>query len=148
MRLCKAIAVLCLLAVASIAQSQVPTFRTDHYSAADSIHAVAVELNEDGALDFVIGAGQVQLSNGNGTYRSGGTVPGISGFVVASGDFDNDSNADVVFTAGGQSDLQIAYGNGTGDSARLLDMRVSRLIRSRKQWPRISTAMGALISPF
>jgi hypothetical protein len=113
MRVCRALAVFCVFAAASLAQAQTPTFRTDHYSATDSLHAVAVELNEDGALDFVIGAGEIQLSNGNGTYRAGGTVPGITGFVVASGDFDNDSNADVVFTTFG-STFQIAYGDGTG----------------------------------
>jgi hypothetical protein len=89
------------------------------YSLGSSLHGVQADLNEDGALDFIVG-NEIQLSNGDGTYRSGGVV-NARGEVIATGDFDADSHADLVFVASGAQDFQIAYGKGDGSFRSVVD---------------------------
>jgi hypothetical protein len=81
------------------------------------------DFNNDGILDFAAQEGvkemEVRLGNGDGTLRFGSiaTNNAYSGSAVASGDFNNDGNEDLVFGAdwdGPPTQLQVSLGNGDG----------------------------------
>jgi hypothetical protein len=76
----------------------------------------AVELNNDGKLDVVIGDGRVLLGNGNGTfqYDYGQPVPLSSG-AIATGDFTGDGNADVIVSGNSVAVLR-SRGDGGFDA--------------------------------
>lgn len=112
-------AILISIPAALPAQGKVPTFRTEQYATGSSLYAVQADLNQDGALDFVVG-NEIWLSNGDGTYRSGGVVS-ARGEGIATGDFDADSHADLVFVNSGAVDFQIAYGRGDGTFRTVVD---------------------------
>lgn len=101
------------------AWAAVPSFRVDQYTASSSVHAVQADLNQDGAFDFIIG-NEIWLSNGDGTYRAGGTI-NARGEVIGAGDFDADGHADLVFAVTGAQDFQIAYGKGDGTFRTVID---------------------------
>lgn len=109
-------AIVALLLVLTLpALSQAPTFQTQTYPAnASSSFGVSADLNQDGALDFVINGTLdgpcgtcIILSNGDGTYRPP-VAYDASAVPLATGDLNGDGHADVVFAGG------IAYGNGDG----------------------------------
>lgn len=88
-----------------------------HYYPFDVLHpAVQLDLNHDGIPDFMaqVGGFQIQelLSTGGGNYTSNTvTVNGSDGgYPIASGDFNGDGKADVVFW----NPFGIAYNNGSG----------------------------------
>lgn len=83
------------------------------------------DFNGDGYKDFVTvssggSSGEIFLNNGDGTFRSGGSVaPTSSGSLmraVASGDFNGDGKADIAYaqSAIGGSGVRIQLGNGDG----------------------------------
>src|ERR1700680_1856779 len=93
----------------ALAQPSPSFYRTD-YLLHNSIYAasglVIADLNNDGKLDFAVGAGQginVALGNGDGTFQpftsfipSGSGVNGTSVLASAAADFDGDGNIDLV----------------------------------------------------
>jgi len=106
------IAVLTLTALTSSAQQN---FQKKYYPFDNLFPVVQVDLNNDGIPDFIAEtrSSQIQelLSTGSGNYTSKTlTVSGSGGgYPVASGDFNKDGKADVIFWPTG-----IAYGNGSG----------------------------------
>ncbi len=84
---------------------------------------VLTDLRNDGILDFAASYGKseikVLLGNGNGTFGHGtiGTHNYYAAAAIASGDFNNDGNEDLVFGAdpnGPPTQLQVSLGNGNG----------------------------------
>jgi trimeric autotransporter adhesin len=76
----------------------------------------AGDLNGDGLLDLIAtlsdGTLVSQLSNGDGSFRSGSTIPGGAS-VAAVGDFNSDGKLDVAVSSGGA--VSIFLGDGTGN---------------------------------
>jgi hypothetical protein len=88
-------------------------------------HLILADYNNDGILDFAADYGyseiKVLLGNGNGTFGHGSIATHNyygSGYApIASGDFNNDGNEDLVFGSdpnGPPTQLQVALGNGNG----------------------------------
>ncbi len=72
----------------------------------------AVELNNDGRLDVALADGRVLLGNGNGTFQFDYNQQFLlNGGAIATGDFTDEENADVVVA----SDTQLAVLPGRGD---------------------------------
>ena len=109
---CIACAVLAVFPLAAAAQQ---SFQTRYYPF-DNLHpAVQVDLNNDGIPDFIAENQNHQtmelLSTGGGNYRSSTfTITGSGAYPIASGDFDYDGQADVVFW----NPYAIARGAGNG----------------------------------
>ena len=85
-------------------------------TASPSVSAVA-DFNRDGKADLICGT-TVLLSNGDGTFRTGGTAGSnaMESFVLTA-DFNNDGNPDVLLRElSGQ--FAVALGHATGPSAR------------------------------
>jgi hypothetical protein len=80
------------------------------------------DFNNDGILDFAAEHGSeivVRLGNGDGTFRHGSiaTRNYFNDAAIATGDFNNDGNEDLVFGAdpnGPPTQLQVALGHGDG----------------------------------
>jgi hypothetical protein len=85
---------------------------------------VMTDFNNDGTLDFAASYGseiKVLLGTGSGTFRHSSTAAygyfGTGPAAIASGDFNNDGNEDLVFGAnpnGPPTRLQLNLGNGDG----------------------------------
>lgn len=84
---------------------------------------VPADFNNDGILDFAVSDGkrliEARLGNGDGTFRFGSfpTNNYYSASAIAYGDFNNDSNEDLVFGAdwsGEPTQLQVNLGSGDG----------------------------------
>ena len=87
---------------------------------------LAADLNHDGMLD-VIGAGagglNVLLNKGDGTLLPAVTYPDNNGYFLATADFNNDGNLDVVTedaATGGNIDTLLGNGDGTFQAAKTL----------------------------
>ena len=120
-----------LLAFTLPAFSQTPTFHTYTFSAAShSTHGVQADLNEDGALDFVISGYPcstcVILSNGDGTYQTPVTY-NFNVLPLAAGDLNGDGHVDIIF-----SGLTIAYGNGDGTLRPLVSLNNAAVTQATK----------------
>jgi hypothetical protein len=89
----------------------------------DSFQLATGDFNRDGAADFVGAANfnngtqaevVVYLNSGSGTFAAPSVVPGSTGAgAVAVGDFNQDGNLDIAFTAP-NAKVGVAYGNGKG----------------------------------
>jgi Calx-beta domain/FG-GAP-like repeat len=76
----------------------------------------AVELNNDGKLDVVVGNGLVLLGNGNGTFQYNLSQPlPLGGGATATGDFTGDGRTDVLVAGNGVAVLR-NRGDGTLDT--------------------------------
>jgi FG-GAP-like repeat len=90
-------------------------FSPEYFPYDETTHGIQVDLNGDGIPDF-IGQSSYQvvelLSTGPGSFAPQTiTLPGnATGIPIASGDFNGDGKADVIFYA----PLAIAYGDGKG----------------------------------
>jgi hypothetical protein len=94
------------------------------YFRGNGAHALDLtDFNNDGILDFAAEHGNeilAMLGNGDGSFRFGSIATGYycSSAVVASGDFNNDGNEDLVFGAvpdcGPPTKLQVNLGDGNG----------------------------------
>jgi len=96
------------LAGAGYTQSFMPSY----YPFAADYKAVQVDLNGDGIPDLIAltSSGITELlSNGAGGFTTQ-TVTGPSGYPIATGDFNVDGKADVIF----MNNFQIGYGAGNG----------------------------------
>jgi len=97
--------------------------RPNSYQKGGTYFLPLADYNNDGILDFAAQYGKkeldVRLGNGDGTFRFGSiaTHDSYSGSAIASGDFNNDGNEDLVFGAdwsGPPTQLQVSLGNGEG----------------------------------
>jgi hypothetical protein len=88
-----------------------------------NLYLPMADFNNDGILDFAaqrtIKEMDVRLGNGDGTFRFGSvaTYNSYSQSAIATGDFNNDGNEDLVFGAdwqGPPTQLQVNLGNGEG----------------------------------
>ena len=82
-------------------------------TASPSVSAVA-DFNRDGKADLICGT-TVLLSNGDGTFRTGGTAGSnaMESFVLTA-DFNNDGNPDVLLRElSGQFAVSLGHGDGT-----------------------------------
>ncbi|MGD0178556.1 MAG: VCBS repeat-containing protein [Terriglobales bacterium] len=88
-----------------------------------NLYLPLADFNNDGILDFAaqrtIKEMDVRLGNGDGTFRFGSvaTYNSYSQSAIATGDFNNDGNEDLVFGAdwqGPPTQLQVNLGNGEG----------------------------------
>jgi len=78
------------------------------------------DFNRDGNMDIVVAnSGEASLSlllgNGDGTFKSAGTIPvGSPPVSVASADFNGDGNPDAAVSLAGSAAVQVLFGNGDG----------------------------------
>ena len=88
-------------------------------SAVGTNRVLLSDVNNDGQLDIIGGAGQsasaVRLGNGNGTFADEVTFAS-AGFVVSQSvdDFDGDGKPDLVQVAGNTAEFQLFFGSGDG----------------------------------
>jgi hypothetical protein len=119
--------------------------RPHGYLKGDGGYLPLADFNNDGILDFATEQGkkemEVRLGNGDGTFRFGSisTYNEYSGSAIASGDFNNDGNEDLVFGAdwsGPPTQLQVSLGNGDGTFRK-----GSRFAHFAELWP-LDIAVG------
>ena len=117
---------------ASMAQFSAPA---DYNVGQGPYNVVAADINHDGKLDLVAanyldGSLSVLLGNGDGTFLpatnyqvSGGTFPGP--FIVVIGDFNNDTQQDLVTGSIGTNTVEFYAGNGDGTFAAPVDFDIA-----------------------
>jgi len=123
------------LAQPALAQPGPLFFRTDYsldYSLSQATGLVIADLNNDGKLDFVVGAGygiNVAPGNGDGTFQpftsfiptGGGVGSAEATLASAAADFDGDGNPDLVLYGGSAIALILpGRGDGTFGPGRLI----------------------------
>ena len=91
-----------------VARSQV-TFSTPPTWPTGTGSIFVADFNDDGKPDILSASGNLSLGNGNGTFKTGTTVPGTT---VAVADFNGDGKPDVLEL--GTGSLQVLLGNGDG----------------------------------
>ena len=91
-----------------VARSQV-TFSTPPTWSTGTGSIFVADFNDDGRPDILSASGNLSLGNGNGTFKTGTTVPGTT---VAVADFNGDGKPDVLEL--GTGSLQVLLGNGGG----------------------------------
>ncbi len=104
-----------VIALTTLVATAQQNFQKKYYPFDNLFPAVQVDLNNDGIPDFIAETRNLQiqelLSTGSGNYVS--KILSVSGsaggYPIASGDFNKDGKADVIFWPTG-----IAYGNGSG----------------------------------
>lgn len=108
-----------LLALASAVSLSAQTTFAPRYAGFSGFPGtiLQVDLNNDGIPDFIAGWDRAQelLSTGSGSYQRR-DLPTGSYIPLASGDFNNDGKADVLFYnfTGGSQLFDVGYGDGTG----------------------------------
>ena len=122
-----------VLAHPALAQTSALFTRTDYgldFGTSLSTGLVIADLNNDGRLDFVVGAGygiDVALGNGDGTFQpfttfiptGGGLNPGAT-LTSAVADFDGDGNLDLVLLSSGNAVMLPGKGDGTFGPGRVI----------------------------
>jgi len=108
----KLFALFAVIALAMIANAQ--SFAPEYFPFNTRPPAVQVDLNGDGIPDFIAQANNFQeielLSSGGGAFTAQSFYITGSAHPIASGDFNHDGKADVVFF----QPLEIGYGDGAG----------------------------------
>ena len=123
-----------VLAHPALAQQQGPLFsRADYnldYSISGSTGLIVADLNNDGRLDFVVGAGygiDVAMGNGDGTFQpfksfvpTGAGVNALATLASFAADFDGDGNPDLVVYSDAGVFILPGKGDGTFGPGRAI----------------------------
>src|SRR5580692_10267691 len=94
------------------------TFRQVAGSSVAGTAIAAGDFNGDGKPDLAVVVGNmlvIQLGNGDGTFRTGSTVPILQAVAVIVGDFNGDGKLDIALA---QRGVDILLGNGDGTFQR------------------------------